>query len=75
MVSLTVAIRTADLHRMQPRIAAHDGATRLAAVHGLVLLGDRLSGPTLTGDLAGDVVSLSWPTVPIAPEPDEQARR
>jgi PAS domain-containing protein len=73
--AVTVAIRTADLHRMQPRIAAHDGATRLAAIHRRRLLGDRLS-PTLTGDLAGEVVSLSWPTEPEtpAPEPSPEAQ-
>jgi hypothetical protein len=63
-MTATVSIRTADLHRTRLRFESYEGLRRLAAVHGRALVGDYLTGPQLTGDLAGDVVELSWVTEP-----------
>lgn len=76
-MTVTASITTADLHRSLPRITTHEGVSRLAAVHGRRVVGDRLTGPELVGDLASDVVALRWQSVPApAPSeasPDEQA--
>lgn len=59
---LTASIRTSDLHKLMTRHRTFDGLSRLAAAHGMRLLGSTLRGARLTGDLAGDVVEISWAT-------------
>ena len=59
---LTASVRTADLHKLMTRHRTFEGLSRLAATHGLRLLGSTLRGARLTGDLAGDVVEIAWDT-------------
>lgn len=74
--TVTASIGTDDLHRHLPRRRTWEGVGRLATVHGRRLVGDWQSGPTVMGDLAGDVVALTWRTEPCAdPVVDESAAR